>query len=66
MDVNYITAICSETTPEHIAETAKTMNESTHSNTLPYTIFCSLENAPNLFPYRTAARRWQIRTEIMK
>lgn len=64
--VEYFTEINSETSPAHIANTAQFMNESTNSNNLPYKIFCPSPDAPNLFPFRTAARRWQVRTDIKK
>jgi len=64
--VEYLSEIEAETMPQHIGETARLINEATQSNKIPYKLFCSLSDAPNLFPYRTAARRWQVLTDIKK
>lgn len=66
VDVEYLTEIEAETMPQHVGETARFINESTQANNLPYKLFCSQKDAPNLFPYRTAARRWQVLTDIKK
>lgn len=66
VEVHYITDITLDATPALLAETARFMNEVTETNRLPYKLFSSDKNNPNLFPYRTSARRWQVLTDIKK
>lgn len=64
VEIQFETEIVAETKPENIAEAAQLMNEASLSNKLPYKLFCLSADGPNLFPYRTAARRWQVLTDI--
>jgi len=66
VDVHYVTDIPSDATPEMLGETARFMDEVTGTNRLPYKLFSSEKSPSNLFPYRTAARRWQVLTDIKK
>ncbi len=66
VEMQFETEIVAETKPEDIAAAAQLMNEASQSNRLPYKVFCSSIDGPNLFPYRTAARRWQVLTDIKK
>jgi pyruvate formate lyase activating enzyme len=51
--------------PEEAAEFARLTAEATGDNRLPLRIFNSnTEDGINLLPYRTAARRWQVLTEL--
>lgn len=52
--------------PEQIAETARFIREITGNGRLPYVVVNSqaATQAANLLPYRTAARRWQVLTEV--
>ena len=50
--------------PSAAAESAQLMQEATADNRLPLVISNSAGGDVNLFPYRTAARRWQVLAEI--
>ncbi|MBP3731469.1 MAG: hypothetical protein J6I40_08385 [Mailhella sp.] len=48
-----------------VGKIAECVRSASTDGNIPFAICCSLSEAPNLFPYRTAARRWLPKTEIV-